>query len=183
VRVTELVEQVSAAPALKQRILGTAPGARQSNRFASFAATFSARFKQTPGNLAEFAYDAAYLLSYAAIVTHKRAPTGSELAGALKGLSCKDTGVQEVVASGASITESFSHAMTKPCIDFSGASGPLDFNNDTGEAPSDIALWCVAAEGFKPLELSYYDAAGRKLATPPNVTALPPWKEVNEICP
>ncbi|MEO5726465.1 MAG: hypothetical protein ABI134_12920, partial [Byssovorax sp.] len=28
-------------------------------------------------------------------------------------------------------------------IDYNGASGPLDFDNKTGEAPSDIQIWCI----------------------------------------
>ena len=31
-------------------------------------------------------------------------------------------------------------------IDYNGASGPLDFDVKTGEAPSDIQIWCVPKE-------------------------------------
>jgi ABC-type branched-subunit amino acid transport system substrate-binding protein len=179
VRVTELVATVKARTDLKQRILGTAPGARQSQSFTAFSRTFLGQFKETPGNLAEFAYDAAYLFAYATGISRKRSPTGSELALALKSVSCKDAGGLKITAGGA-FNESFNNAVTKPCVDFEGASGPLDFNNDTGEAPSDIALWYLdASASFRALQHSYYNASDRKLVDPADATKAPcPWSEV-----
>ena len=181
VRVTELVDAVDASSDLAQRILGTAPGARQSTEFARFSNTFFGQFKESPGNLAEFAYDAAYLFAYAAGNSRKRSPTGNDLAVALKSLSCKGAGTQRVIA-GVNVIDSFGKAMTEPCIDFEGTSGPLDFNNDTGEAPSDIALWCPDAttKTFKQLR-AYYGASTRELNLPAGVAD--PWAEGGSVCP
>ena len=44
-------------------------------------------------------------------------------------------------------------------------SGPLDFDNATGEAVSDIAMWCLRQDGdaisFDPPLESYYSASDR----------------------
>jgi hypothetical protein len=46
------------------------------------------------------------------------------------------------------------------CLDFDGVSGPLDFDVQTGEARSDMGLWCLRREGaevvFEPLLGAYY---------------------------
>src|SRR5690606_15321349 len=47
------------------------------------------------------------------------------------------------------------------CFDMAGASGPLDFDSETGDADTDIAIWCLkkdttGAIGFDPLLDSYY---------------------------
>jgi branched-chain amino acid transport system substrate-binding protein len=183
-RVTELVDTVKKSQSgLKQRILGTAPGARQSDHFTDFSQRFSKRFGPAPGNLAEFAYDATYLVGHATGVSRRRSPTGNELAAALKSVSCKDAGALLLIA-GFDISASFNTAMTERCVDFEGASGPLDFNNATGEALSDIALWCVASDTFKPLQSSYYDAVKGALVNPTsNVTEPDPWAEVIRTCP
>jgi hypothetical protein len=57
----------------------------------------------------------------------------------------------------------FRQAQVDKCINFDGASGPLDFDNETGEALSDIATWCVrrnsnGSYGFDPPLGGYYSA-------------------------
>jgi branched-chain amino acid transport system substrate-binding protein len=183
VRVTELLETVGGRTELKQRILGTAPGARQSDQFDNFSVNFTLRFNQQPGNLAEFAYDAVYLFAYATGLSRRRSPTGSELAAALKSVSCKN--VVPKVIPGDNVAASLGRAMTEPCIDFEGASGSLDFNNDSGEAPSDIALWCpdATAKIFKPLQAVYYNASEGQLAYPtPSMSVPEVWTEVAKTC-
>ncbi|HEY5960357.1 MAG TPA: hypothetical protein VIV60_27575, partial [Polyangiaceae bacterium] len=61
---------------IDQRVLGTAPGARRYPGFQGFSARFASLFQHPPGNLAEFAYDAAYLLAYSIVYTGVAHPTG-----------------------------------------------------------------------------------------------------------
>jgi branched-chain amino acid transport system substrate-binding protein len=166
-RVTELRDFVQQHPAMSSRVLGTAPGARRSARYREFEQRFTSTFTHAPGNLAEFAYDAAYLIAYGIAISHQARPTGIDLAKALRNVTPPCMGVDnpaKVPAGFASFTQYFNIAASQGCIDFEGASGPLDFNS-AGEADSDIATWCVSAGGADPFPQldTYYDAAGKKL--------------------
>ncbi len=162
-RVPELLEKVMANPDynLRERVIGTAPGARRSSLYPAFADRFGATFNhREPGNLAEFAYDAAYLLAYAIAISGKQYPTGRELADALTKVSCDEN---PVPAGPTKFSNYFGVAARTQCIDFEGVSGPLDFNPETGEAVSDIAMWCLREKGnglsFDPPLETYYSAA------------------------
>ena len=86
--------------------------------------------------------------------------TGTRIAAGLKRMSAGTT-----VAVGPSMLgETFSTLSSSPNtqINFDGASGLLDFNNDSGEAPSDIDIWCVVINGTDTEFRSsgqYYDTA------------------------
>jgi ABC-type branched-subunit amino acid transport system substrate-binding protein len=174
-RVTELSDLVAdnRSYELNERILGTAPGARRSPLYSGFEKAFRGAFdNRDPGNLAEFGYDAAYLVAYAIAIANKASPTGRELANALRNVSCKDK--TKVPAGSNGFSGYFARAEIDGCIDFEGASGPLDFNPDTGEALSDIGMWCVrrsraGAFGFEPPLESYYsvEAGGIIDSDPP----------------
>lgn len=163
-RVTELSALVANNPkyALNERIVGTAPGARRSPLYRGFERSFRGAFdNRSPGNLAEFGYDAAYLVAYAIAIANKVSPSGRELATAMRNVSCKGDDITKVPAGSQDFSGYFTTAERNGCIDFEGASGPLDFNPDTGEALSDIAMWCVRRKaagsyGFEPPLASYY---------------------------
>jgi ABC-type branched-subunit amino acid transport system substrate-binding protein len=143
---------------LNQRIIGTAPGARRSPLYQGFENSFVGTLHHPPGNLAEFGYDAAYLVAYAIAIANSASPSGTELAQALKQVSCKG---KSVAQAGQNFSDSFQQAQADGCIDFEGASGPLDFDPNTGEALSDIGMWCVrrnsdGSYGFRPPLGSYY---------------------------
>jgi len=147
--------------ALNQRIIGAAPGARSSPLYQAFEVSFELTFDDhhPPGNLAEFGYDAAYLVAYAIAIANTVAPNGRELADALTHVSCKDKTVGTPGAQ--DLNQYLKAARDDGCIDYEGASGPLDFDPRTGEALSDIGLWCVrhkgdGSYGFDPLLDSYY---------------------------
>jgi branched-chain amino acid transport system substrate-binding protein len=127
---------------LQERVIGVAPGARQPPRFPAFSARFRAALQTTmePGNLAEYAYDAAYLLAYATAIAGQHKPTGPQLVRALGQVSCSDK--PTVQAGPTDIQGSLRRAVSDGCINFEGISGPLDFDA-TGEAPSDYAVWCL----------------------------------------
>jgi branched-chain amino acid transport system substrate-binding protein len=166
VRLPELEALVEEQRALSGRILGTAPGGRQSERYLGFRGRFQGEYGKStePGNLAEFAYDAAYMLSFAALRSLESAPTGRELARALSELSCKDGGAVLVEASeyvvGAQLVEDES------CVDFVGASGDVDFNG-RGETSSDMQIWCPLWDrSAVDLDMApgiYYDVKTKRL--------------------
>lgn len=162
-RVDELIEAVRARPELAQRILGTAPGARRSDAYAAFSGRFRGNYAKAPGNLAEFAYDAAYLLAYAVAIADEFAPAGSELAAALEKVTCREG--TNVPAGPDGFTRFFEAAARDGCIDFDGVSGPLDFDSSIGEAPSDIALWCPRHEAsgvtIETLPTYYAESSGQ----------------------
>lgn len=154
---------------LHERLVGTAPGARRSARYNDFARVWSSSYQTDPGNLAEFAYDAVYLTTFAIGATQTRFPSGVQIARGLDKLRCKGG---PTVAPGFSMFRSyFQQASTLPCLDYDGASGPLDFD-DTGEAEGDMAVWCLrrtsSGLSFDPALDTYYSASDKLLraATP-----------------
>jgi branched-chain amino acid transport system substrate-binding protein len=184
-RVTELSALVAKNPGygLTERILGTAPGARRSPLYSGFEKSFRGAFdNHDPGNLAEFGYDAAYLVAYAIAIANQVSPTGRELASAMRNVSCKEKDTTKVPAGSKGFSGYFTTAEIEGCIDFEGASGPLDFNPDTGEALSDIGMWCVRRNsggtyGFEPPLQSYYsvEQGGIVDSTPPLDLSQPGW--------
>lgn len=122
-----------------KRILGTAPGPCQ-GRYAAFADQFRAARGKSPGNLAEFGYDAAYLLAYATAYTGVLQPTAKQLAHALRQLSCKSGG--EIIEPGLTrFVKGFGLAAQQRCVDYEGISGPLDFDQ-AGDVVGDFRFWC-----------------------------------------
>jgi branched-chain amino acid transport system substrate-binding protein len=159
-RVEALLPRIDQNPDLARRIIGTAPGVRTSGVFEGFRARLTQAFGEEPGSLAEFAYDAAYLLAYAVAGAKKQRPTGFELAAALSTLTCGD-GVR-VEAGPDALSSGFGAASAGVCFNFEGASGPLDFDSASGEAPNDIAAWCAVRDpSGRPFPLLgqgvYYD--------------------------
>ncbi len=91
------------------------------------------------------AYDATYLLAFAAAATR---PTYAPIASieVAKGLS-KTVGGTEIVNVGPTrVRAGLEKLRTGGSIDFTGASGPLDFDPAVGEAPGDYAVWCVRTD-------------------------------------
>ena len=176
-RVTELATLVGKAENahlnLNERIIGTAPGARKSPLYDSFQNSFRSAFgRRDPGNLAEFGYDAAYLVAYAIAIANQVSPSGRELASAMQHVSCKEgdgpNKPTPVPAGTNNFSGYFRIAANGDCIDFEGASGPLDFDPDTGEALSDIAMWCVRRNpaggfGFEPPLKGFYSVVERSI--------------------
>lgn len=138
---------------LERRVIGTAPGARRGDGWNRFINSVASNPNSTePGNLAEFAYDAVYLLTYATAYTKKLYPDGIALRDGLFNANCKKRlasadGVIAAMASRPVLTgsrgfvESFNAAARQDCIDFEGASGPVDFDAN-GETRNNYSLWC-----------------------------------------
>jgi hypothetical protein len=169
-RTIQLLEYAAKHPELAERVIGTAPGARRyrgpDNRgagYPGFAGRFRSKYQHDPGNLAEFAYDAVYLLAYAIANTQAAYPTGNQIAAALSLMSCKGAGSRVISADPIAAGRAMSTAAAagpNGCLDFDGVSGPLDFDVRTGEARSDMGLWCLRRESaevlFEPLLGAYY---------------------------
>ncbi len=137
-RLDELLASTQTNADLRARVKGTVPG-KQGANYQSFALRFEQRFGDVPGTFAENAYDAAYLLAYAVVGSGEARPSGTQIAAALK----LTTGGQTDIAAGPNNLNAGFTAIAAGAIDYDGASGPLDFNVVTGEAASDIDIWCV----------------------------------------
>jgi ABC-type branched-subunit amino acid transport system substrate-binding protein len=131
--------QLKTSPPLRQRLRGTAAASTGGALYDAFRLRFSQRFGSQPGIYTENSYDAAYLLGYAIVAAGNGPVTGSHIAAGLMKMSAGAS-----VDVGPSVIQNTLNALGGGgTIDFNGASGPLDFDNETGEAPNDIDVWCV----------------------------------------
>ncbi len=162
---------------LNARVVGTAPGARSSAYYEDFARAFRGHYGREPGNLAEFGYDAAYLLVYAIARANQQYPTALQLGEALNGLNCTDDDSVPLTPTPSDVEAQFELVANGACADFSGASGELNFDAH-GEAVSDIATWCLRSRGsafvFEPTLPQYYDAVAQERRNPLDLSA-PNW--------
>lgn len=144
--VTPLWEFVGTDAALRQRVTGTIPGTTNV-LFQGFRSEFNTQYSDgtSPDVFgAAGAYDATYLLAYSAVVAGGEPITGPVLAEGLKRMVPPG----DLVRVGTDdINSTFTTLLAGENVDFDGASGPLDFNVATGEAPSDIQIWCLQSSG------------------------------------
>lgn len=158
-RLDELLVATESDADLRGRVKGTVPG-KQGSNYQTFALRFEQRFGKAPGTFAENAYDAAYLLAYAIVGSGEIRPTGAQLAEALKRMTGGQT---DITAGPNQLNAGFNAVSSGGAIDFDGASGPLDFDVDKGEAASDIDIWCVDLDNqMNAIFISsgeFYDAA------------------------
>lgn len=139
-----LLPALDAAPEeseLRTRVTGTEPDHQNGDVFASYALRYQAAFpRSNPGIFTPNSYDATYLIAYAMMTIDANEPiTGSGIAA---GFSQLVAGPLTEVGPG-DINQARNALTVGNSIDFVGASGPLDFNLDTGEAPANVALWAV----------------------------------------
>jgi len=175
-RVNEVRDLAAKHPEWKlhERVVGTAPGGRNDSLWAEFESSFRSfatasrgLTNQQPLNLAEYAYDAVYLVAYAIGRSRQAAPTGTDLMLGMRQMSCK-RGAQALLASASGTNYSTSYAAAATpgsCVDYKGPSGELDFNPDSGEAASDYSVWCLRRTprgyGFEPALSSFSSSLGR----------------------
>ena len=88
------------------------------------------------------AYDATYMIAYSIASIDKGAVTGEAIATNFKNLI---TGAPINVGP-TQLNTAYATLTGGGTIDFNGASGPLNFNLATGEAPSDITVWCLGVD-------------------------------------
>jgi branched-chain amino acid transport system substrate-binding protein len=166
--IPSLSDEAQVAGALS-RVRGTIPGTDNLN-FQAFVSQYSSRFSsETLGSAQTFgaagAYDIMYLFSYSAVAAQSNPLTGPQIA---KGFSRMVGGATKIKVGKTGINQAFQILSTADgAFDFDGASGPLDFDLKTGEAVSDIQIWCLpkpdgmgkVATGF-PSGVSYQGVQG-----------------------
>jgi ABC-type branched-subunit amino acid transport system substrate-binding protein len=164
---TELLDAVAADNGLRKRIRGSVPAApRTSDNFKSFVFKYEGAFGGPAPSVFGMAgtYDGLFLLAYAVAAAGTRPLTGDELQ---KGFARLVSGAL-VDVGGSSLNTGF-QALASPAgtFDFDGASGPLDFDLATGEARSNIDVWCIKKDGTgRPAFLPsgrLYDAKASKM--------------------
>jgi branched-chain amino acid transport system substrate-binding protein len=135
-KLQDLLTKIGTDQELQQRVLGTSVGGK-GPVYESFALRYKAKFNVDAGRGAEYGYDAAYLVAYAHALAGPGA-TGPKLADAMTHMS---SGPQ-VVAGPDGINNGFM-VLLGGQMDYVGASGDLNFDNNTGSAPADVQIWCV----------------------------------------
>ena len=138
---TTLWETIGADDDLRQRVTGSVPGT-VNPIFTNFRSEFDSNFTDEVSSPEIFgaagSYDATYLLAFSSAAS--ATDTGPNLAEGLKRL----IGPGDVFrARRDDISPAFQALASGNSIDFEGASGPLAFDLETGEAPSDIQIWCM----------------------------------------
>ena len=137
---------------LSGRVWGTAPGSLDPDEYPPYK-SFEVRWNSTYGTDAcshpfiTNAYDAVYLLAFAAAASGKEYPTGAELAAGMKRLTIP-TGTP-IAANQQDFPAGISALSNGGTIDFRGASGPLEFDARGDVKSTTITLWCLDKTSIK----------------------------------
>ncbi len=143
--VDELWNTVGRNDGLRKRIRGTIPGT-DNELFRQFRADYEVLYGDRTGPEVfgvAGSYDATFLLGYSFAIIGALEPTGPHLA---QGLASMVPPGKPIRSGYDWVTPAFTTIAEGTPIDFDGASGPLDFDVTTGEAPSDIQVWCLPAK-------------------------------------
>jgi branched-chain amino acid transport system substrate-binding protein len=155
---------------LRKRISGSVPGTTDP-RFNAFVQAYTVKFSSSSEPTvfgAAGAYDAAYLLAYS-VASLQGGPTlGPALAEGLRKMSMVNGSDAPVDIGKGDLNRALTTLTGGATIDFNGASGPLKFDPNTGEAPSDIQIWCLPWNGTDATDgvssKLFYSAADEALA-------------------
>jgi len=165
--VQELLDAIKASPGLRTRVRGTVPGTNNP-LFQAFNLKYQGKYG-SPADVFGMAgsYDSIYLLAYA-IDTLGSAPVDGT--GIAAGMAKMVGGTTKIDVGTAGIQSAFSTLGSGAAIDINGASGPLDFDVNMHEAPSDIDVWCVTIDGqgnpaFKSSGRSFDSQSGQMVGT------------------
>ncbi|HEY1954800.1 MAG TPA: ABC transporter substrate-binding protein [Polyangiaceae bacterium] len=157
--VQELLDEISAQPGVLARVRGTVPGTNNP-LFQAFALQYQGKY-QAAADVFGMAgsYDSIYLMAYSIASLGSSAVDGTGMAN---GMDKMVGGVPTDVGTG-QMQSALSALKGGGAIDINGASGPLDFDLNQHEAPSDIEVWCVVLDGkgnpsFIPSGRSYDSA-------------------------
>ncbi len=147
--VPELWDAIGTSTALRNRVLGTTPGTNNAI-FQLFRSHYISFIKDgTSPDISGTApsYDALYTLAYAIAATSDKPLTGANIAEGLKRIVPPGTNSEP---GSTNINAAVAVLSSGKNIDYNGASGPLNFDIVTGEAPSDIQLWCIPTVDSTP---------------------------------
>jgi ABC-type branched-subunit amino acid transport system substrate-binding protein len=146
VQAPELVTAAPGGSELAKRILGTVPGT-QSTQYADFLQRYrsDSRFSTSSPDVFGTAggYDATYMLAYSILAAGDQPLTGEILA---QGFGKLVSGDPIDLGSADSLNKAFDIINQGGSININGASGPLDFDLKTGDATSDIQIWCISSQ-------------------------------------
>jgi ABC-type branched-subunit amino acid transport system substrate-binding protein len=160
-QVPELIEKIGANDQLRRRVFGTI-GAAFGENYDSFVNEYRLNFGSDTqaDSYAAGAYDATLLLAYSIANAGSRPLKGSLINEGLKKTAMTGGSGPVIRAGYEDINKAFA-AMSGTGIDYNGASGPLNFDIVTGEAPADIQIWCVSSKkAFAPTGLNFSASAG-----------------------
>lgn len=107
------------------------------------------------------AYDIGYMLAYAVAATKGGAVTGTTLS---QNMSLLVGGTEGIDVGTAALARGMTAMLGGTKVDFNGASGPLDFDLTTGEAPSDYSIWCLKNDPNNAGKYLFEEVAGQSYA-------------------
>lgn len=146
---TMLGEAKTKTTTLASRVIGTVPGTAGPN-YNRFVSNYNAnsKFKAVdPTTLGGAgAYDAAYMIALSMASLGATPITGPNIAQAFSRLVPPGDKVEPGQNNINGILQKLASSSTAK-VDYDGASGPLDFDLATGDAPSDIRIWCIGRTG------------------------------------
>ncbi len=143
--VPTLYQYIGTDDALRKRVTGTVPGTNNP-RYENFRNAYSFNDGTSADTFGTAgAYDITYLLAYSVVALGSKPLTGANFNSALG----KFFNSGQTVNAGDDPTVAFQQLQAGNSIDYQGASGSLKFDANTGEAPSDIQIWCVTKSGNK----------------------------------
>ena len=130
---------------LRRRTTGTVPGTNNSI-FQTFKFKYDSRHFNDGTDPAALgpagSYDSLHLVAYSAASLGSQPLTGPNLATGLASIdNLSSTTVLDISAQ--NVEQISGLLQAGKTINVNGASGPLDFDLETGEAPSDIQVWCM----------------------------------------
>jgi ABC-type branched-subunit amino acid transport system substrate-binding protein len=149
-RLDSLLNNVKAkTTTLASRLIGTIPGTSNAN-YNKFVSNYNAnaKYREVDPNALGGAgsYDSAYMLAFSIAGLGARPVSGPSIAAGLSRLVPPGDKVDPGQNNINGVLQKLASSETAK-VDYDGASGPLDFDLATGEAPSDIRLWCIGKTG------------------------------------
>ena len=144
---SELIAACATKPTLKARSRGTSPQVTTPLAQDFFNFRYKATYQDAPQLIfgQTQAYDATYLIAYAAQATKPTFAPVSSLEVA-RNMAKMVGGSMTVDVGPTGLKTALEALRSGQTIDFNGASGPLDFDPAVGEAPGDYAVWCVRTD-------------------------------------
>ena len=163
----------------RRRTTGVLPGPQDDdNLYKAFRFSYSSVYGQGQGDPSIFgaasAYDAAYLLFYAAATVQNGVLSGQNLALGMTKMSAANPVGASVDVGAEDLGETLKALLSKDpmkkyeSIDYNGAFGPLNFDPATGEPAANVQIFCLADDGTgkaaHQLSGAYYDADTKTIA-------------------
>ncbi|MCU0680941.1 MAG: ABC transporter substrate-binding protein [Polyangiaceae bacterium] len=152
----EYVKTNDATTGIRRRIVGVVPGSNN-NVFAAFRSKYGSIYEISEADTSgpANAYDAVYMLAYSVVGLGEAPITGASIAQAMKRLVPP---AQVTVSAGPlEINTAYDELSSLRNINFEGASGPLDFNVESGDPNSEMQIWCVGANNSGKYSGAFYD--------------------------